>query len=229
MVDVFQIYKWFFDKIFSFLALLFFSPFFILIILLLMFFADKEIFFLQWRVGYKNHVFKIIKFSTMFRNSESSPDGSVMLRNDPRVTMIGKFLRFSKLNELPQLINILKGDMSFIGPRPLTRSGFELFDADVKAKIYNSKPGITGISSIIFRDEERWVSKTDMDPMEFYKCYIFPYKGQLELWYLNNKSFLTDMLILFLTVHKVFYPNSLLIYKFFPTLPRSSFFEQNSF
>lgn len=161
----------------------------------------------------------------MLKDSENLKGGTITVRNDPRVTPVGKILRITKLNELPQLFNVLFGSMSFVGPRPMTRSGFELYNADVKDKIYNSKPGITGISSIIFRDEEKWVSSSDMEPMEFYKQFVFPYKGQLELWYLKNKSISTDFLILFLTAVKIVLPQSKLETKIFSSIPKSDFIE----
>jgi lipopolysaccharide/colanic/teichoic acid biosynthesis glycosyltransferase len=224
MIRIYLVVKWLFDKLLSLALLILLSPVFLFFILILYLFNDKDIFYLQNRVGYSNHIFRIIKFTTMAKDSETSPDGSVVLRGDPRVTGIGKILRITKLNELPQLLNVFIGNMSFVGPRPMTRSGFELYNSEVKSKIYNSKPGITGISSIIFRDEEKWVSSSDLEPMEFYKQFIFPYKGQLELWYLKNKSISTDFLILFLTALKIVFPQSKLEFKIFSSLPKSDYF-----
>src|SRR5690606_26719993 len=113
----------FFDIVFSFLALLLLSPLLIPIILLLKFTGEGEVFYLQKRMGFRNKEFYIWKFATMLKNSPNMGSGDVTTRNDPRVTPMGKFLRMSKINELPQLINILKGDMSFVGPRPLMRAG----------------------------------------------------------------------------------------------------------
>ena len=122
---------------------------------------------------------------------------------------------------MPQLINVIIGNMSFVGPRPLVKKGFELYTADVQSFIYNSKPGITGISSIVFRDEEKLVTKSELTPIVFYKIHIFPYKGELERWYSENKSTVIDILIIFLTGIKIIYPSSKLEFRFFPSLPSS--------
>ena len=117
--------------------------------------------------------------------------GSITLQNDPRVTKIGSFLRKTKINELPQIINILKGDISLVGPRPLVTKTFSAYNEEVQSKIYNVKPGLTGIGSIIFRDEESIISAVkDEDPHEFYKRVIAPYKGELEMWYQATQFFL---------------------------------------
>ena len=126
----------------------------------------------------------------MLKNSMNMGSGSITLQNDPRVTKIGTFLRKTKINELPQIINILKGDISLVGPRPLVTKTFMAYNEEVQSKIYNVKPGLTGIGSIIFRDEESIISAvTDEDPHEFYKRVIAPYKGELEMWYQFKQFF----------------------------------------
>ena len=150
--------------------------------------------------------------------------GSITLQNDPRVTKIGSFLRKTKINELPQIINILKGDISLVGPRPLVTKTFEAYTEDVQAKIYNVKPGLTGIGSIIFRDEESIISAVkDEDPHQFYKRVIAPYKGDLELWYQNNNSFVLDLKLIFMTAWVILFPNSRLYEKWFKDLPKRTF------
>jgi len=149
--------------------------------------------------------------------------GLITLRNDPRVTSIGKILRMTKINELPQIINVLLGDMSVVGPRPLVDKTFEPYSDEVKSKIYNVHPGLTGIGSIVFRDEEKMLSETSMDPTVFYNTVISPYKGLLELWYLGNISFTTDFLILFLTAWCIVFPDSKLTNKVFKNLPPKNF------
>jgi lipopolysaccharide/colanic/teichoic acid biosynthesis glycosyltransferase len=216
-----------FDLLFSSLLIILLSPALIAISLALFFFNKQEIIYLQKRVGFENKIFNIIKFSSMLKNSENLPGGTITLRNDTRVTTIGKILRITKLNELPQLFNVLIGEMSFVGPRPMVKKGFELYTLDVQSFIYQSKPGITGISSIVFRDEERWVTESKLDPEDFYKTHIFPYKGQLEKWYYENKSFLADMLILFLTGVKIIVPGSNLEFKIFRSLPTNDYFRKN--
>lgn len=214
-------FKRFFDVLFSGTLIILVSPLFLLLIFLLIIFNKSDVFYLQERIGHKNKVFGIIKFSSMLRNSPDMPGGTITRRDDPRVTKMGKLLRISKLNELPQLFNVLIGDMSFVGPRPLVKIGFDLYPADIQSFIYQSKPGITGVSSIIFRDEERLVTESELAPEEFYKEHIYPYKGQLEKWYYENKSLVVDFMILFLTGVKIVAPASNLEFKIFPSLPKA--------
>lgn len=213
------------DIILSVALIILLSPILLIIVFSLFLFNGKDIFYKQSRIGFNNEPFGILKFSTMLKNSENLPGGTITLRNDPRVTAIGKILRITKLNELPQLFNVLFGDMSFVGPRPLVKEGFNLYTTEVKSFIYQSKPGITGIASIIFRDEERLVTESEMTPEEFYKKRIFPYKGQLEKWYYENRSFWVDLQILFLTGLKIILPGSKLEYKNFRSLPKSDYFK----
>jgi lipopolysaccharide/colanic/teichoic acid biosynthesis glycosyltransferase len=157
----------------------------------------------------------------MLKDSPNMAGGIITMRNDPRVTKIGRILRITKLNELPQIFNVLLGDMSFVGPRPLMNKGFDLFSLDVQSFLYKSKPGITGISSLVFRDEERLVTESEMAPEQFYKEYIFPCKDHLERWYSKNKSFYVDFVILFLTAVKILVPKSNLEFKIFRSLPKN--------
>jgi lipopolysaccharide/colanic/teichoic acid biosynthesis glycosyltransferase len=136
---------------------------------------------------------------------------------------MGTFLRKTKINELPQLINILKGDMSIIGPRPLVDKTFDPYPEHVKKSIYNAKPGLSGIGSIIFRDEEKLLSETKMDPANFYKEFVSPYKGELEMWYQKNLSFKIDILLIFLTVWVIVFSKSELPYRLFKDLPKRTF------
>ena len=145
--------------------------------------------------------------------------GSLTLRHDPRVTPVGRFLRKTKINELPQLINVLTGEMSFVGPRPQMRVDFEAYSPEVQAKIYAVPPGITGIGSIIFRDEEKWMSETSKPVRAFYEQDIAPYKGALEMWYLDHHSFRTDLLLLLLTIWVIIFPHNHLVFHIFPDLP----------
>jgi lipopolysaccharide/colanic/teichoic acid biosynthesis glycosyltransferase len=211
------------DFFVSIIVLLILSPFLIIIIILLKLTGEGEVFYFQKRIGQNNKYFDIWKFATMLKNSPNIGTGVITLRNDPRVTWMGRFLRKSKLNELPQLINVLIGNMSLVGPRPLVQRTFDAYNDEVKAKIYLSKPGITGIGSIIFRDEEKLVSETDLDPHIYYNTVIAPYKGALELWYLKRKSLWVDMVIIFLTVWVILFPASKLAYKIFKDLPARTF------
>jgi lipopolysaccharide/colanic/teichoic acid biosynthesis glycosyltransferase len=214
----FQI-KRFFDIIFSLLALLLLSPVLLPIMLLLKLTGEGEVFYLQKRVGYKNREFYIWKFATMLKNSPNMGTGDVTTRNDPRVTPMGKFLRMSKINELPQLINIFKGDMSFVGPRPLMRAGFERYSPELQAAVYRVKPGLTGIGSVVFRDEELIITQSELPPHECYQKIILPYKGALELWYQRHYGFYTDFMILFLTAWYIVFPKSGLVGRVFRELP----------
>lgn len=220
---MYRIVKRILDILISLTILVILSPLLIPIILLLKFTGEGEVFYLQDRIGYKNKVFKIWKFATMLKNSPNMGTGSLTLRNDPRVTVIGKYLRISKINELPQVINVLKGDMSIVGPRPQMRVDFEVYSEEVQGMIYNVLPGITGIGSIIFRDEESLISAANMPPREFYKQVIAPYKGTLEGWYQSRISLLTDLKIIFLTAWVVFFAESTLPYKILKDLPPRTF------
>ena len=220
---MYKVIKRFFDIIFSLLALVILLPVLIPIVLLLLLTGEHEVFFRQDRVGFHNQLFRIWKFATMLRNSPNMGSGDVTTRNDPRVTQMGKFLRISKLNELPQLINILTGDMSFVGPRPLMKAGFDRYTDEMKAKVYQAKPGLTGIGSIVFRDEELIITRSELPPHECYRVVILPYKGAVEVWYQQHISFYTDCMILFLTGWYILFSNSNLVYKVFPSLPKRSF------
>jgi len=209
------------DIFLALVALVILSPILIPVIILLMLTGEREVFYFQKRVGYRNRLFDIWKFATMLKNSPNIGTGEITLRNDPRVTGLGKFLRMSKINELPQIINVLKGDMSIVGPRPLMPVSFNLYPEEVREQIYLSRPGITGIGSLIFRDEEKILSDAE-DPRAMY-ARIYPYKGQLELWYRKHASILTDFKIIFLTAWSIIFPQNKLADKFFPGLPKRDF------
>jgi lipopolysaccharide/colanic/teichoic acid biosynthesis glycosyltransferase len=209
------------DILIAGIALIILSPLLIPCIIILLFTGEHEVFYFQKRIGYKNRLFNIWKFATMAKNSPNMGTGEITLRNDPRVTEFGKILRITKVNELPQIINIFKGDMSIVGPRPLMEVSFKQYPEDVQQKIYNCKPGMTGIGSLIFRDEEKLVSDAP-DPKIMYKN-IYLYKGSLELWYQKNASLYTDFMIIFLTAWSILFSKSNLITKVFKDLPARSF------
>lgn len=199
------------------MALILLSPILIPSIIILLFTGEHEVFYFQKRLGYKNKTFNIWKFATMLKNSPNIGTGEITLRNDPRVTAFGKILRMTKINELPQIINVFKGDMSLVGPRPLMEVSFKLYPEEVQQKIYNSRPGMTGIGSLIFRDEEKIVSDA-ADPKEMY-AKIYPFKGALELWYQQHASLYTDFMIIFLTAWSIIFPSNKLVNKVFKDLP----------
>ncbi|WP_136799818.1 sugar transferase [Desulfosediminicola ganghwensis] len=211
--------KRFVDFVLALTALLVLLPFLLPICVLLLLTGEHEVFYLQKRVGCKNKDFKVWKFATMLKDSPNIGAGSITLRDDPRVFPVGKFLRKTKINELPQVINVLIGNMSIVGPRPLMEVDFAKFSDDVQAVVYNTNPGITGIGSIIFRDEEKWMSDVDGDPHDFDKKYIAPYKGALELWYQENISIWTDVKIIFCTAWVILFSESYLPYRIFDGLP----------
>ena len=128
--------------------------------------------------------------------------------NDPRVLPVGKVLRKTKLNELPQLWNVIRGDMSLVGPRPLAESDFRCYSDDVQREIVEVRPGLTGVGSIVFRDEEELLGASELPPLDAYRLEIAPRKGELELWYVENQSLLLDIKILALTVIAVLAPKS---------------------
>jgi len=212
------------DIIVSFITLILLLPLFIPIVIALRLTAEGEVFYFQERIGLNNSRFQIWKFATMLKNSMNMGTGSITLQNDFRVTPIGKFLRKTKINELPQIINILKGDISLVGPRPLVTKTFSAYSSEVQERIYKVKPGLTGIGSIIFRDEESIISAVkDEDPHEFYKRIIAPYKGELEMWYQDHRSFFLDLQLIFMTAWVILFPKSRLYQKWFKDLPTRSF------
>ena len=150
--------KRFFDIVVSLIVLIILSPLLIPIIIILRFTGEGYVFYYQQRIGYRNTYFNIIKFATMLKNSPNMGTGTITLRNDPRLLPMGKFLRKSKINELPQILNVLKGDMSLVGPRPLVDKTYNAYPETIRYKVYDSIPGITGIGSVVFRDEEALIS-----------------------------------------------------------------------
>ena len=202
------------------------APIFLPIVILLRLTAEGEVFYLQERIGLNKKPFMIFKFATMLKNSSKMAGGIITIQNDPRVTFIGRFLRKSKINELPQLLNIITGDMSVVGPRPVMQVSFESYPEDIQKVIYNVKPGLTGIGSIIFRDEEELISNVKNngdDILDFYRNTIYPFKGEVEIWYQNNKSFFLDIKLIFITAWVIFSPKSKISEKLFKDLPKRSF------
>ena len=220
---MYKFFKRIFDIFLSTIAIILLSPILILIIVILRLTGEGEIFYLQERVGYKAKSFMIYKFATMVKNSPNIGTGDITLRNDPRVTKVGKFLRESKLNELPQLFNIFMGDISVIGPRPLMRAGFNRYSLNFQNSVYNVKPGLTGIGSIVFRDEEKILTESELTPHECYKEIILPYKGKLEIWYQNGCSLFLDFQLIFMTAWVIIFPETRLYEKWFKDLPKRNF------
>lgn len=218
--------KRFFDIIASLLALIVLSPLLIPIAIGLKLTGEGYIWYFQERVGFKNKLFNIYKFATMLKDSPNMVGGLITTKRDPRLTPLGGFLRTTKINELPQLINILNGDMSVVGPRPVMQKSFAAYPNEVQQVIYNVKPGLTGIGSIIFRDEEALITEirdNGGDAWDFYQNKIYPFKGEVERWYQQRQGFYTDLMCIFLTAWVIIFPTSDLIYKVFKTLPKRPF------
>ena len=217
---MYKFFKRLIDIILSLAAILFFLPVFIPISIILKFTGEGEIFYLQERVGLNNKSIKIFKFATMLKNSEKIGSGIYTAKNDERILPIGRFLRKTKINELPQILNILIGDISIVGPRPLIKKTFDLYDLDSREVISSMKPGLTGIGSIFFRNEDELLQKTELPLEEFYAKHITPLKAKLEIWYFSNRSFYCDVKIIFLTAWVILFSQSKLTHKLFKNLPK---------
>lgn len=208
----------FFDIIFSGFALLVLFPLLIPVVLILRFSGEGEIFFLQDRIGKGGELFKLIKFATMLKDSPNIGTGTVTMKGDPRVLTVGKFLRKTKINELPQLLNIFFGEMSVIGPRPLTAQTFGSYSSDTQEIIKNVRPGLSGVGSIIFRGEEEIMQGASAS-VDFYDNIIAPYKGSLEEWFVLNKGIYIYFLSIFITVWAVVFPSTKIAWRVFKDLP----------
>lgn len=208
----------FFDIFFSGLAIIVLFPFMIPIIIGLKLTGEHDIFYLQERIGKDGKPFKVFKFATMLRNSPNMAGGLITEKNDPRILPMGKFLRKTKINELPQLINIFIGNMSIIGYRPFVKKHYDLYSDEVKKHMAKIVPGLSGIGSVVFRDEED-ILHTVEDPNNFHDNIITPYKGQLECWYVNHRSVTNYFKLIFATVFVVINPKSKVWKKWFKDLP----------
>jgi undecaprenyl phosphate N,N'-diacetylbacillosamine 1-phosphate transferase len=171
-----------FDITLALLLIVLFSPFYIFVFFMILFNMGRPILFRQLRPGYKEKIFGIYKFRTMTNDVDKS---GVLLPDEKRLQGVGKFIRSSSLDELPQIFNVLKGDMSFVGPRPLLVEYLPLYNQEQK-KRHDVKPGITGWAQVNGRNAISWEQKFKYD-----------------IWYVNNQSFLLDMKILWMTFLKV--------------------------
>lgn len=208
----------FFDVVLSGLALIVLSPLLIPIVLFLKFSGEGEIFFLQERVGKNREMFRLFKFATMLKDSPSMGTGTVTMKNDPRVLPAGKFLRKTKINELPQLLNVFIGHMSLVGPRPQAPRCFDAFPVESQDIIVQVKPGLSGIGPIVFRGEED-ILEGHSGTLDFYDNVIGPYKGKVEAWYVEKQGLIAYFALILLTVWVIFFPKSDLIWRAFKSLP----------
>ena len=209
----------FFDILFSGIALLILSPLLIPVVIVLRFTGEGEVFFLQERIGKGGKKFKLFKFATMLKDSPNIGTGTVTMRGDPRVLPVGIFLRKTKINELPQLLNIFFGDMSVIGPRPLTTQTFGAYSENIQSLIWQVRPGLSGVGSIIFRGEEE-IMHGAAASINFYANVIAPYKGELEEWFVSNKSLYIYFMAIFVTTWTVLIPSSRMAWRVFKDLPK---------
>lgn len=208
----------FFDVVFAGLALFVLSPLLVPIALILRFTGEGEVFFTQARVGKDGKSFRLYKFATMLKDSPNLGTGTVTLKDDPRVLPAGKFLRKTKLNELPQLLNILIGDISLVGPRPLTHRCFIAFPKHLQDVIVSVKPGMSGIGPIVFRAEEN-ILAGNAASVDYYDHVIAPYKGQVEAWYVGNQNLTSYFAVIFVTIWVVLFPASSAVWRVFKGLP----------
>ena len=189
-----------FDIIFSFLGLILLLPLFIIVSILIKVDSSGPVFFLQERVGLYGKSFKIIKFRSMKVNHNDSL--TITLKNDKRITRIGRKLRKYKIDEIPELINVLIGDMSFVGPRPDVPGFADLLKGNDR-NILKLRPGITSSASIKYSKEEQLLLEHE-DPIEYNKNVIFPDKVKMNLNYYENNNIWIDIKIIFATVFTLF-------------------------
>ena len=197
----------FLDIFFSLIALIVLSPIIFLVMGVLRVTGEGEVFYIQQRVGMKGELFGLVKFATMLKNSPNMGAGQINIRNDPRVLFFGKFLRKTKLNELPQLVNIFIGDMSVVGPRPMVPDTYAYYPKTGREKLNSVRPGLTGIGSIFFRDEESYLTNPQY-AMKFYREHIIPYKCDLEVWFVENNSLYLYLKLILVTAWIVIIPKS---------------------
>lgn len=189
-----------FDIISSFFFLFLFFPFFILLSILIKIDSKGPIFFTQIRVGKNNKDFLLLKFRTMKVAQENL--SLITVGNDNRITNIGNFLRKYKLDELPQLINILKGEMSVVGPRPEVRKYVDMYSSS-QLEVLSVKPGLTDPSSIKFSNESELLG-TAANPEKYYTETLMPLKIEISLNYVRTQTFIGDLKIIFQTFSKIF-------------------------
>jgi len=193
--------KQLFDLLFSGLGLIILSPLYILLSVFIVIDSKGGVFYLQKRVGKNNKDFRLIKFRTMRINADKA--GLLTIGgNDSRITKIGFWLRKYKLDELPQLFNILKGEMSFVGPRPEVRKYVDLYNYG-QMKVLTVKPGLTDYASLKYISESEILATFD-DPEKGYIEKIMPEKLALNLLYIKEQGFITDIKILIRTVSRIF-------------------------
>jgi len=189
-----MISKWLFDKILSLILLIVLFPVFLIVSVAVSISSKGSVFYSQERIGQRRKHFKIYKFRTMYPNSGPS----ISIKNDPRITPIGRFLRKWKIDELPELWNVLVGDMSFVGPRPDVPGYADKLKGEEEL-ILTIKPGITSPASLKYLEEEELLSTVD-DPIHYNDEVIFPDKVKINLEYFKKRNFVLDMKVIFFTI-----------------------------
>lgn len=208
----------FFDVLLSGLALFVLLPLLLPTVVILKCTGEGEVFFLQERIGKSRKSFKLFKFATMLKNSPNLGTGTVTIKDDPRVLPLGLYLRKTKINELPQLLNVLIGDMSLIGPRPLTNQTFKAYSDTTQGVVTQVRPGLSGVGSIVFRGEEEIMHGASAS-VDFYANVIAPYKGALEEWFVSNKNLYIYFVAIFATTWTVLFPSTAIAWRVFQNLP----------
>ena len=190
-----------FDFLFSLIGLFLLSPLFLVIVIWILIDSPGDVFYIQQRVGKDNVEFSLIKFRTMIMDADQK--GLITVgNNDARITRSGAFLRKYKLDELPQLINVMTGEMSFVGPRPEVRKYVDMYTEEQK-KVLTVKPGITDLASIEYADENELLAKAP-DPEKYYVEVVMPAKLKISLEYIRIQSFEQDIRLIFKTFTKIF-------------------------
>lgn len=207
------------DILLSGIAIVVLSPILVPMACVLRMTGEGEVFYKQTRVGVNGSSFGLVKFATMLKDSPNIGSGEITIKNDPRVLPLGKFLRKSKINELPQLWNIFIGDMSIVGPRPMVPNTYARYPKDAQRVLNTVRPGLTGIGSIIFRDEERLLDGRE-DPVRFYTENITPYKSDLEVWFVENNTLSLYVKVIFVTAWVVVFPSSTIVDRAFDGIPK---------
>lgn len=208
----------FFDIFFSGVALILLAPILIPTAVTLRLTGEGEVFFVQERVGYDGKLFGLYKFATMLKDSPNIGTGTITVKGDPRILPFGSVLRNTKINELPQLLNIFLGHMSIVGPRPLTRQTFDFYDHATQLIIKQVKPGLSGIQQVVIRDEENLVDM-ELVSENFYSDILAPYKGELEKWFVKNENLYIYFVTILMTVWIILTPKNNAVWRVFKGLP----------
>ena len=214
------------DITLSISALFVLFPLLLPIIIILKLTGEGEIFYVQDRIGKNSKEFRLLKFATMLKNSPNMKGGTITVAKDPRVLPFGYFLRKTKINELPQLINVFVGDMSLIGPRPMVKKNFEYYSPEARKIISSVRPGLSGVGSVVFRNEEDLL-KNVKNRDHFYQSEIAPYKAKLEVWFTNNFSLTLYLACIIATIVAILFPKTNLLSLFYPSLPFNEKFSSN--